>query len=76
MIRSSVDLPEPLGPSSAVSDPFGHLQAHIVEGGEVTEALGDVLYVDPHFDSFLLAPRRVMPSSTISDMTASSVAAA
>ena len=31
MIRSSVDLPEPLGPSSAVSEPSGHLERDVVE---------------------------------------------
>ena len=43
MTRSSVDLPEPDGPSSAVSEPSGDLERDVVEGGEVAEALGDVL---------------------------------
>ena len=43
MIRSSVDLPEPLGPSSAVSDPVGHLERHVAERLEVAEPLGDAL---------------------------------
>ena len=39
MIRSSVDLPLPLGPSSAVSEPVGDLERDVVERGEVAEAL-------------------------------------
>ena len=39
MTRSSVDLPEPLGPSSAVSEPSCDLDRHVVEGEEVAEAL-------------------------------------
>ena len=42
MMRSSVDLPPPLGPSSAVSCPVGMVDRHVVEGDEVAEALADV----------------------------------
>ena len=42
MTRSSVDLPEPLGPSSAVSEPSGTSSDDVVEGHEVAEALGHV----------------------------------
>ena len=41
MIRSSVDLPPPLGPSSAVSCPVGMDDRHVVEGDEVAEPLAD-----------------------------------
>ena len=41
MTRSSVDLPEPLGPSSAVSDPAGIVERDVVERREVAEALRD-----------------------------------
>ena len=40
MIRSSVDLPLPLGPSSAVSEPARHLERHVVERDELAEPLG------------------------------------
>ena len=39
IMRSSVDLPLPLGPSSAVSEPVGHVERDVVEGHEVAEAL-------------------------------------
>ena len=48
MIRSSVDLPQPLGPSSAVSEPVVDLERDVVERGEVAEALGDVTDDDRH----------------------------
>ena len=41
MTRSSVDLPLPLGPSSAVSEPVVDLERDVVERGEVAEALRD-----------------------------------
>ena len=41
MMRSSVDLPPPLGPSSAVSEPVGHLERDVVERHGVAEALRD-----------------------------------
>ncbi len=37
--RSSVDLPLPLGPSSAVSEPVRDLERDVVERDEVAEAL-------------------------------------
>ena len=42
MIRSSVDLPPPDGPSSAVSCPVGMSSDDVVERDEVAEALVDV----------------------------------
>ena len=41
MMRSSVDLPPPLGPSSAVSWPGRDAHGDVVEGDEVAEALAD-----------------------------------
>ena len=41
MIRSSVDLPEPLGPSSAVSEPVS-TSTETSSSAEVAEALRDV----------------------------------
>ena len=43
MMRSSVDLPLPDGPSSAVSSPSGTSSDDVVERDEVAEALGDVV---------------------------------
>ena len=68
MTRSSVDLPEPLGPSSAVSEPSGDLERDVVEGGEVAEALRDVVDGD-HAWSFR-GLSRVMASSVASAMSA------
>ena len=76
MIRSSVDLPEPLGPSSAVSAPSGNLERDVLERDEVTELLGDSFYFDSHRASCLLEPNIVINSSTAIESTASSVAAA
>ena len=53
MMRSSVDLPPPLGPSRAVSWPVGIDSDDVVEGDEVAEALGDVADVDAHQAAFL-----------------------
>ncbi len=52
MIRSSVDLPPPLGPSSAVNAPRAHGEVDVVERDEVAEALADAPYFDPHQLSF------------------------
>ena len=52
--RSSVDLPLPLGPSRAVSEPFGHLYRYVVEGLKVTEALARSLDCDSHQASSFL----------------------
>ncbi len=46
MIRSSVDLPEPLGPSSAVSEPSGTSSETFVERREVAELLAHAVYRD------------------------------
>ena len=48
MIRSSVVLPQPDGPSSATSSPDAELQADVVQRGEVAEALADVADFDAH----------------------------
>ena len=48
MTRRSVDLPLPLGPSSAVSSPSGTVERHVLERGEVAEVLGNVLDDDAH----------------------------
>ena len=48
MTRRSVDLPLPLGPSSAVSEPPGNVERDVVERDEVAEALGDVADRDSH----------------------------
>ena len=42
MIRSSVDLPPPLGPSSAVSEPVGMSTETSFKRDEVAELLDDV----------------------------------
>jgi hypothetical protein len=54
MMRSTVDLPPPLGPSSAVSEPGGHLEGDVVEGDCVAEALRDRLDFDAHRSCLLL----------------------
>ena len=51
MMRSSVDLPEPAGPSSAVSEPSGISSETSSSADEVAEALGDVADGD-HASSF------------------------
>ena len=48
MMRSSVVLPLPDGPSSAVSDPSGDVQRDVVEGDEVAEPLGQPVNLDGH----------------------------
>ena len=42
MARSRVDLPEPLGPSRAVSEPEGISRLDVVEGDEVAVVLAGV----------------------------------
>ena len=76
MIRSSVDLPEPLGPSSAVSEPSGTSSVTSSSATNVAERLEMCLDVDSHQASFFWGASRVIAISTISDITASSVAAA
>ena len=61
MARSRVDLPEPLGPSSAVSDPGGDLEADVVERGEVAVVLAGVGHGDHRV--LLLRSSRVISSS-------------
>ena len=39
MMRSSVVLPQPDGPSSATSSPVGKSRLHVVERGEAAERL-------------------------------------
>ena len=51
MIRSRVDLPPPLGPSSAVSGRCGTSTDRRRRGDEVAEPLGDVRYLDAHAGS-------------------------
>ena len=53
MIRSSVDLPEPDGPSSAVSEPLSTSTRDVVERLEVAEPLRDVADFDAHACSSL-----------------------
>ena len=74
MIRSSVDLPEPLGPSSAVSEPSGTSSETSSSGDEVAEALGDV--ADGDHALSLLGLTTVIASSVASAISASSAEAA
>ena len=48
IMRSSVVLPEPDGPSSATSSPVSMSQADVVERDEVAELLADVAKLDTH----------------------------
>jgi hypothetical protein len=48
----------------------------VVDRRKLLKALGHALDLDLHLASFLLGPSRVIASNTISDVTASSVAAA
>ena len=48
MMRSNVDLPPPLGPSNAVSEPAGDVDRDVVQRDEIAETLGDVLGADSH----------------------------
>ena len=74
MTRSSVDLPDPLGPSSAVSDPSCDLERDVVEREEVAEALRHGVHRD-HAWSFR-GLSSVMASSVAMAMTPSSAEAA
>ena len=47
-------MPEPLGPSSAVSAPALDVERDVVERDEVAEALGDVAHEDRHLGGLLL----------------------
>src|SRR5262249_26460987 len=55
---------------------LGDLERDAVERDELTELLGDVLYLDPHRASFVREPNIVINSSTAIEITANSVAAA
>jgi hypothetical protein len=48
MMRSSVVLPQPEGPSRATSSPVGMSRVDVVERDEIAEALGDVADFDAH----------------------------
>jgi hypothetical protein len=72
MIRSSVDLPEPLGPSRAVSEPDS--TSIVLERDEVAEALHDVVGGDHAAD--LRGFTRVINSRVASAIVASSADAA
>ncbi len=48
MMRSSVVLPEPDGPSSASSSPVSHVEVDVVDRDEVAEALVDAAQFDAH----------------------------
>ena len=74
MTRSSVDLPEPLGPSRAVSEPSSTSMRDAVERLEVAEALRHVGHGD-HDWSFRGA-ELVITSSVASAMSASRAEAA
>ena len=52
IIRSSVVLPEPDGPSSATSSPVGDLEADVVERDEAAEGFAQVADLDTHAASF------------------------
>ena len=78
MIRSSVDLPLPLGPSSAVSAPSSTRDADVVERDELAEALAHVAHLDRHQTVVLLRVRRVsrfIATSVASASSASTTAA-
>ncbi len=76
MIRSSVDLPDPLGPSSAVSDPSGTSSETSCRAVKSPNCLAMVSISMVIESLFLLGERAVITSSTSSEITASSVAAA
>ena len=48
MMRSSVDLPPPLGPSKAVSEPVGMSTETLSKRDEIAEPLDDVVGADAH----------------------------
>ncbi len=63
MMRSSVVLPQPEGPSSATSSPEGNVQADVVQRGEAAEALRDVADFDAHDGCSLRKFRRCLACS-------------
>ena len=76
MIRSSVDLPEPLGPEQRGQRAVGHLERDVVERREVAEALGDVRRRRSCVASSVAACSRVIASSVAARSAASSADAA
>ena len=52
MMRSSVVLPEPDGPSRATSSPAGTVEADVLQGGEAAELLADIFDLDAHIVTF------------------------
>ena len=79
MIRSSVDLPLPLGPSSAVSAPSPTVIETSSSAVKVAEALAHVVNLDRHQTASLPRVRRVsrfIASSVASASSASTTAAA
>ena len=71
-IRRSVDLPLPLGPRSAVSEPGLDLERHVVERDELAEPLADPGDLDAHaVASFGL--RKIIAIRTRMAMTASTI---
>ena len=48
MIRSSVVLPEPDGPSRGDQFAVGHVQTYVAQRGKLAERLGDVADLDAH----------------------------
>ena len=58
MMRSSVVLPEPEGPSSATSSPVSTCEVDVVDRDEAAEALGDAGEFDAHSASPDAAARR------------------
>ncbi len=48
-MRIVVDLPAPLGPRNPMISPSSRLEAHLVDGDEIAEALGEPVGDDPDF---------------------------
>ena len=74
MIRSRLDLPEPLGPSSAVSEPPGTSSETSSSADEVAEALGDL--ADGDHERLSFAFTTVINSNVANAISASSADAA
>ena len=75
MMRSRVDLPPPLGPSSAISSPVGMLREMSSQGDEVAELLADAVDLDAH-DCFSLGRMIVTITMQATDTSASRKAVA
>ena len=76
MTRRSVDLPLPLGPSSAVREPRWHFDRSVVERREVTEPLRDRPGDDGHQRVSSLGLNSVMATSVAIAIIASTTEAA